>query len=237
MDLEWQQYLDTHSGYYTSYSDNHMTLLTGPQLFGEDLDSLIAKYRDDDPAKYLRQGAEQRVIDSYRRQVNITLESIAAGQVAIAEFIGLGRISVLIKPLSQGFIEAPSENIFDSPAVAHRTFSHPLDLEIVLASLKMSRRMLAHQGMASLTPVETSPGLNDQSDDELVEWIRNNMSPGGAHGCCSVPRGTVLDDGFSVREVRGLRVVDTSSWPMIPGAHTSQVSPGRKDANSSAELL
>jgi hypothetical protein len=223
MDAEWQKYLDTNTGYYTSYADNHMTLLTGPQLFGDKLDPVLSRYRDEDPAKYLRPGTSEPVKDAYRRLVNLTIDSIATGQVAVAEFIGLSRISVLVKPLSWGYVDATSANIFDEPAVAHRTFSHPLDLDVVLASLKMSRRMLARPEMAPLSPIETNPGLKVQGDEELVAWIRANMNAGAAHGCCAVPRGTVLDSGFSVKGMQGLRVVDTSSWPMIPGAHASQV--------------
>ncbi|KAI1325384.1 choline dehydrogenase mitochondrial precursor [Xylariaceae sp. FL0255] len=61
----------------------------------------------------------------------------------------------------------------------------------------------------------------EATDDELHEWIKQEAW--GHHASCSNPLGAdndpkaVLDTNFKVRGVDGLRVVDTSVFPRIPG--------------------
>ncbi|GIZ36555.1 hypothetical protein CKM354_000002600 [Cercospora kikuchii] len=71
------------------------------------------------------------------------------------------------------------------------------------------------------TFTEIQPGRNVTGEDGLKEWARNNAW--GHHACCSAPIGAdgdpmaVLDTNFRVRGVDGLRVVDASAFPKIPG--------------------
>ncbi|HEY6999694.1 MAG TPA: GMC family oxidoreductase, partial [Candidatus Binatia bacterium] len=59
-----------------------------------------------------------------------------------------------------------------------------------------------------------------QSDEDLKEFVRNNAW--GHHASCSCPigkreNGGVLSSDFRVHGTRGLRVVDASVFPRIPG--------------------
>ena len=67
---------------------------------------------------------------------------------------------------------------------------------------------------------EEVPGEQYQSDDELREFVRDNAW--GHHASCSCaigPRdkGGVLSSDFRVHGTQGLRVVDASVFPRIPG--------------------
>jgi choline dehydrogenase-like flavoprotein len=68
---------------------------------------------------------------------------------------------------------------------------------------------------------EELPGPGVQSFEELKEYVRNNAW--GHHASCSCKIGqdsdpmAVLDSKFRVRGVTGLRVVDASIFPSIPG--------------------
>jgi choline dehydrogenase-like flavoprotein len=59
------------------------------------------------------------------------------------------------------------------------------------------------------------------SDDQLRQFVRDNAW--GHHASCSCKIGAdddpdaVLDSNFRVRGVQGLRVVDASIFPKIPG--------------------
>jgi choline dehydrogenase-like flavoprotein len=68
--------------------------------------------------------------------------------------------------------------------------------------------------------VEEVPGDGVESDEELKAFIRNNAWGHHASGTCAIgPRekNGVLGSDFSVHGVSGLRVVDASIFPRIPG--------------------
>ena len=67
---------------------------------------------------------------------------------------------------------------------------------------------------------EELPGSHLKSDDELAAYVTDNAW--GHHASCSCaigPRdsGGVLDGDFKVHCTEGLRVVDASVFPRIPG--------------------
>jgi choline dehydrogenase len=68
---------------------------------------------------------------------------------------------------------------------------------------------------------EQVPGPAYQSDDDVREFIRNEAW--GHHASCTAKMGTpddptaVLDSRFRVLGTQGLRVVDASVFPKIPG--------------------
>jgi choline dehydrogenase len=71
---------------------------------------------------------------------------------------------------------------------------------------------------------EVLPGPDLQTDEELASYIKNTAW--GHHCSCTCAIGAdndpnaVLDSSFRVRGVDGLRVVDASVYPKIPGTFT-----------------
>jgi choline dehydrogenase len=89
----------------------------------------------------------------------------------------------------------------------------------VVARVKLARRVTAR--LRSWGASEFAPGESVQTDDELRQWIRDNAWEHHACGTCAMgpdDSGTAVVDGkFRVRGVPGLRVVDASVFPRIPG--------------------
>ncbi len=120
-----------------------------------------------------------------------------------------------------GTVGLRSTNPLDMPLINFNSFNDPvtgaLDSEAVVEGLKFSRSMLNSVGFLT----ETWPGPQVASDAQLNAWVRKEAW--GHHASCTCPIGAdndpmaVLDSKFRVRGVDGLRVVDASVFPKIPG--------------------
>ena len=110
------------------------------------------------------------------------------------------------------------------PAIDFNIFANPTDLDILVASLRLDRKVFASKPMAEVGPVETLPGADVQSQEALRTAIKAAVQPSFYHMCCTAAMGKradggVVDPDLKVYGVQGLRVVDASVFPLIPAAH------------------
>ncbi|HYK37400.1 GMC family oxidoreductase [Alloacidobacterium sp.] len=94
------------------------------------------------------------------------------------------------------------------------------DLDSVVDGIRFVRTLTDKLRQNNVIAEETLPGSALQSDDELRQYIRNNAW--GHHASCTCAigpqeSGGVLDSSFRVHGTTGLRVVDASVFPRIPG--------------------
>jgi choline dehydrogenase len=93
------------------------------------------------------------------------------------------------------------------------------DLDAVLEGVQHARRL--NRSFRHLVAREVLPGPACDSDDELRTFIRNNAWGHHACGTCRMgpdpAGGDVVDGNFRLHGTRGLRVVDASIFPRIPG--------------------
>lgn len=120
-----------------------------------------------------------------------------------------------------GTVTLASADPRDRPLIAFNTFggsdeAAAQDLQASYEGVAFARR-----AMDDLIPLdggftESHPGrANVSTEAEIKEYIATNSF--GHHACCTAPIGEVLDSNFRVKGVEGLRVVDASSFPVIPG--------------------
>lgn len=124
-----------------------------------------------------------------------------------------------------GTVTLQSADPRDPPRVNFRYFDEgsdggEQDLDAVVDGVKFVRRISADLVKSRLIAGEHLPGSRVQSDDELREFVRDNAW--GHHASCSCPigpkgKGGVLSSDFRVHGTLGLRVVDASVFPRIPG--------------------
>jgi choline dehydrogenase-like flavoprotein len=94
------------------------------------------------------------------------------------------------------------------------------DLNSVVAGIRFVRRLATKLKADGWIAAEEQPGDALQSDDELKDFVRTHAW--GHHASCTCPigprdAGGVLGGDFRVHGAQGLRVVDASVFPRIPG--------------------
>ncbi|MGA8026544.1 MAG: GMC oxidoreductase [Bryobacteraceae bacterium] len=95
------------------------------------------------------------------------------------------------------------------------------DLDAVVNGVEFVRDMNRRLGIAGLIKNELVPGAAYETPEKVREFIRNEAW--GHHASCTNKIGAVddptavLDSNFRVRGTQGLRVVDASVFPKIPG--------------------
>jgi choline dehydrogenase len=124
-----------------------------------------------------------------------------------------------------GTVTLRSADPRDTPEINFRYFeegndTNAEDLTSVVEGVKFVRAMTAELKRRKLIVEEELPGDAVQTDDELREFVRNNAW--GHHASCTCPigpkeTGGVLGSDFRVHGTQGLRVVDASVFPRIPG--------------------
>ncbi|HZN93695.1 MAG TPA: GMC oxidoreductase, partial [Myxococcales bacterium] len=123
-----------------------------------------------------------------------------------------------------GYVELRSADPRDTPLINFKHFREGndaagADLDGVLAGVKLVRRMCDR--VEYLTRKEVVPGRMHGSDDQLRQWIADEAWGHHACGTCRMgpesDRRAVVDGKLRVHGTRGLRVVDASVFPKIPG--------------------
>jgi choline dehydrogenase len=125
-----------------------------------------------------------------------------------------------------GRVQLASAHPWDRPWINFQYFGdsqreHDPDLEAVVSGVKFVRAMNERLKALRLIKEEKVPGRDYQSDDTLREFIKNEAW--GHHASCTNKIGAdddpmaVLDSRFRVRKTQGVRVVDASVFPHIPG--------------------
>ncbi|SPO06651.1 probable choline dehydrogenase and related flavoproteins [Cephalotrichum gorgonifer] len=96
------------------------------------------------------------------------------------------------------------------------------DLKAITEAIRIARGAFKRQ---AVKVSEVLPGDDVQTDEEIHDYIKNTSW--GHHASCTCPIGAdgdpmaVLDSEFRVRGAAGLRVVDASVYPRIPGTFTA----------------
>jgi choline dehydrogenase-like flavoprotein len=121
-----------------------------------------------------------------------------------------------------GDVTLRSSDPRDTPLINFRYFQQggDEDLAAVVDGIRFVRRLSAKLKKFNFIAEEELPGERLQSDEELREFVRRHAW--GHHASCTcaigpIERNGVLASDFRVHGVRGLRVVDASVFPRIPG--------------------
>jgi len=129
------------------------------------------------------------------------------------------------RPESTGYVHARSTDPFTDPVIQPNYLKDPMDRRVMLAGMRLARRLLHTPELAAYFDGDVLPGPEVHSDDEWLDFARRYGSTayhliGTARmGPASDPT-AVVDDELRVHGLQALRVVDASVMPNMPSANT-----------------
>ena len=132
----------------------------------------------------------------------------------------------------EGVVRLRSADPFVPPLIDFRYFTDPdgCDERIMLAGVKLARKIAEQSALRSWVKRELAPGLAVQDDKNLSEYARRTSNtvyhPAGTcrMGAASDPL-AVVDPTLRVRGVDRLRVADASIFPAMIRVPTVRIIP------------
>jgi choline dehydrogenase len=142
----------------------------------------------------------------------------------LAKNSGVTAIMNILRSESTGSIHVTSKSPRTQPAVRFNFLTAQLDRDVTLEAMRITRRIMTAPAMQAIATDEVAPGVNIQSDDELLDWVRKNAEttyhPVGTCKMGSDPM-AVVDDQLRVHGMQGLRVADASIMPTLTSGNTN----------------
>ncbi len=137
---------------------------------------------------------------------------------------GVTAIMNILRSESTGHIHVASTDPLQPPAIHFNFLSAQLDREVLLEAMRITRRIMTAPSMKDIATDEIAPGVDIESDEELLDWVRHNAEttyhPVGTCKMGNDPM-AVVDDRLRVHGMEGLRVADASIMPTLTSGNTN----------------
>lgn len=125
---------------------------------------------------------------------------------------------------SRGHVRLRSDDPKDAPSILFNYMSQAQDWEDFRHCIRLTREIFAQPAFDDFRGPEIAPGVDVQSDDELDDFIRDEVE--SAYHPCGTARMGRADDPMAVVDpecrvigVEGLRLADSSIFPRIPNGN------------------
>jgi choline dehydrogenase len=129
------------------------------------------------------------------------------------------------RPTSRGHIGLRSADPFDPPEIHPNSLSTNRDLSEMIEGCRLMRQIAASPALQSVIDEEITPGPAIQSDEQMLEDVRNRCSTifHPVSTCRMGPDAAenVVDARLKVYGIDGLRVVDASVFPTVTSGNTN----------------
>lgn len=143
-----------------------------------------------------------------------------------------------LRPESRGTIRLKSTNPYDPPSIRPNYLSTERDKQVAVQAVRYTRKIVAQPALAKYKPNEFKPGLELETEEDLVQ-AAGNISSTIFHpiGTCKMGDDpmAVVDARLRVHGLRGLRVIDASVMPTITSGNTN--SPTLMIAEKGSDLI
>jgi choline dehydrogenase len=139
------------------------------------------------------------------------------------DFSGFTASACQLRPESRGTLKIVSPDPMVAPAIDPNYLATETDRRVTVGGLKVLRDILRQPAIAGVIESEIEPGLDCQSDEDLLAYCRAYGST-IYHPTCTTrmgsDEGAVVDARLRVHGLSGLRVADGSIMPAVLSGNT-----------------
>lgn len=171
-------------------------------------------------------------LTSFLRSFNVDDELIEKIQEDSKKMNIIFGISVLLKPLSRGFLELRNTNPADPVKIYPNYFVKKEDFKTLLKSVNVVKNFLNTEAMKKYNMTLYYPDIpgcrhTKPDTDEYWECSLKHLSSTLFHPCGTARMGpandssTVVDSRLKVHDVENLRVIDASIMPEVTSGNTN----------------
>jgi choline dehydrogenase len=129
-----------------------------------------------------------------------------------------------LRPRSRGSVAIKSADPAAAPAIHMRYMSDPFDQEVIVAGMKLTRKIMSQPAIARYVDEELVPGAGVQSDADMLACARDKGTT-VFHPTSTCRMGpdakAVVDQRLRVKGFDGLRVIDASIMPAVVSGNTN----------------
>lgn len=228
----WEEYRVNKTGPLTQARGNSLAFIPLPEIDPQRYQSLASQLESQEDGAYLPPiykdskkllkgvRAQRKILSGLYRNDKAGVTELGIPAAAFYELVALE------KPASRGSVTVDPANPQGPPKIFYNTMSNPLDKAVLASSVRYVRQVFARPELKKFSLVETAPGAQYQTDDEIINAAiqARSITPSLAHPSCSCPMmpedmGGCVSDELLVYGVKHLSIVDASIMPLIPSQH------------------
>ena len=157
-------------------------------------------------------------------QIHFILFSAESVGQSLHTFPGFIASVCQLRPQSRGHVRIKSVDPAAAPAIQPNYLSAPADRDVMVAGMRLTRRIMSQPAILPYIVEELGPGPQVTRDEDLLDFVRAK----GAtvfHPTSTCRMGpdekAVVDERLRVRGIEGLRVIDASIMPTVVSGNTN----------------
>ena len=128
------------------------------------------------------------------------------------------------QPESVGSVHIKSPDPQQHPAIRYNFLSSRLDIDTLVAGVRLVRDIMNTDEMQMYCGEEMSPGSDCSSDEDILAFIRNKAETVyHSVGSCKMGKDakSVVDEKLRVHQIKNLRIADASIMPTLTSGNTN----------------